>query len=248
MRALLFLAIVAATACKSETPRGATVAAASSLRRVVPALFTAYEQATSQPRLSATYGASGTLRQQVEAGAPIDAVLFASGDPVDRLIDRGHADRASRRVAATNSLVLIGPTGSRQLRFEQIEALAPTEKLAMGEPGAVPAGHYAKQAFDALGKWPTIEDRLVFGGDVAMVLAYVRRGEVAAGVVYETEIRDIDGVEVLDRAAGGWAPRPQVVVAAIRGGDAPEQGRQFLDFVLSERGQSILRSHGFSPP
>lgn len=248
MRGLVCIAVVSVASCRSEAPKGATVAAASSLRKVVPDLIDAYDPTHSEPGISATYGASGTLRQQVEAGAPIDAVLFASGAPVDRLIEAGYAAGASRRVAATNNLALIGPAGGPGLRFEAIDALGATEKLAIGEPRAVPAGHYAKQAFEALEKWATIADRVVFGGDVAMVLAYVRRGEVAAGVVYETEVRGIDGVDVLDRAAGSWAPRPEVVVAATNGGDAPAQGRRFLDFVLSPEGQSILRAHGFSPP
>ena len=40
------------------------------------------------------------------------------------------------------------------------------------------------RALEALGKWDGLKDRLVFGGDVSAVLAYVRRSEVAAGIVY----------------------------------------------------------------
>src|SRR5262245_19749299 len=172
-----------------------TLAAAASLRRVLPALMDAYTKEHPDVTLRAAYGASGDLRKRVQDGAPIDGVLFASGKPVDELISGGQVNAESRKIVAKSELVLIAPKDTKvALTAHNLDDLPQGEKLAIGEPTAVPAGQYAVDALKKLGKWDSLQKRVVYGGDVAAVLAYARRGEVAAAIVYHTEILGIDGV------------------------------------------------------
>jgi molybdate transport system substrate-binding protein len=169
---------------------------------------------------------------------------------VDDLIASGHVDAASRAVVATNDLVLIAPASSntdRGLTFASLDALPAGEKLAIGEPGAVPAGQYARDALMKLRKWEALDGRMVFGGNVAEVLAYARRGEVAAAIVYATEIGGIDDVVLLDKAEGDWAPTPEVVVGVVKGGKHAKQATRLFEFVASAAGRKILADHGFGP-
>lgn len=246
-------AALALAACGKEgaPERAITIAAAASLRAALPELARAYEAQHPGVRVAATYGSSGDLQKQVEGGAPIDAVIFASGKPVDALIAAGRADAQTRRVIATNALVLIGPTPARReksLTFATLDQLAPGEMVAIGDPGAVPAGQYARDYLTALGKWGALSGKLVLGGDVAAVLAYARRGEVAAAVVYRTEIRGIADVVVLDEAKGPGAPRPEVVAAVVSGARGASEAGAFLSFAASPEGQKILASYGFGSP
>jgi molybdate transport system substrate-binding protein len=243
------LTLAAAAGCHSSAPGGATnepltLAAAASLRSVLPSLAKAF----GAPDLPITYGASGDLKRQVEHGAPVDAVLFASAAPVDALIKSGLADADSRKVLATNQLILIGPKNAKPLTFAAIDQLPAGERIAIGDPGAVPAGQYARDAFQKLGKWEWVQARIVLAGDVGQVLAYARRGEVAAAVVYRTDLHNVDDVTVLDEARGDWAPRPEVVAAVTHGGHAAARARAFLDFIASPAGQKILREYGFGAP
>jgi molybdate transport system substrate-binding protein len=235
--------------CRKAPPSQAEVmlAVAASLRNVAPELTKAYAEKHPGVRVAATYGASGDLRKQVEGGAPIDAVIFASGKPVDDLIRAGRADAASRKVLATNQLVLIGPKGGRRLTFATLEALPDKEKIAIGDPGAVPAGQYAREYLQKIGKWSAVQGRTVLGGDVSAVLAYARRGEVAAAIVYRTEVRGIEDVVIFDEA-GADAPRIEVVSAVVSGASAAKEASAFLDFVASPEGQKILAHQGFGPP
>jgi molybdate transport system substrate-binding protein len=247
---VLFVAALAlGTGCKKERPAEtqAMIAAAASLRDVLPELIKVFADRRPGARLSATYGASGDLRKQVEGGAPIDGVIFASGKPVDALIAEGRGEAASRRVLATNQLVLIGPKGGPPLTFETIDALPAREKIALGDPGAVPAGQYAREYLEKLGKWSALQGRVVLGGDVSAVLAYARRGEVAAAIVYRTEIRGIEDVVLLDEAKAG-APRVEIVGAVVSGALAASEAGAFLSFVAGPEGQKILAAHGFGPP
>ena len=225
-----------------------TLAAGASLRGVLPELVRAYQATHPGVRVAATYGASGDLKKQVEGGAPIDAVIFASARPVDELVAAGRAEAASRVVLATNQLVLIGPRGGPRLTFATLDALPAGEMLAIGDPGAVPAGQYARDYLQRLDKWKALTGRLVLGGDVAAVLTYARRGEVAAAVVYRTELRGIDGIALLDEASGPAAPRPEVVAAVVSGARAAAEARAFLAFAAAPEGQRILASYGFGPP
>ena len=243
------LAALVLSGCARPAPAGEiTVAAAASLRGVLPELVRAYQTSRPGVRVVATYGASGDLRRQVEGGAPVDAVLFAAAQQVDDLAAAGHLEPGSRRVLATNQLVLIGPRGGRPLTFATLDALPPGEHVAIGDPGAVPAGAYAKTWLGAIGKWDALQGRLVLGGDVAAVLAYARRGEVAAAVVYRTEVRGVDDVVVLDEARGPGVPRPEVVGAVVQGARASGEAGAFLGFVGSPEGQRILTDFGFGAP
>lgn len=236
---LVALALAALLGCDGGD-RPPTLAAAASLRNVVPALVDAWGG-----QVAVTYGASGTLRRQVEGGAPIDAVLFAGAAPVDSLIEQGLADPATRRRVAHNTLVLIGPLGADPVTWRGLGALPPDEMLVIGDPGAVPAGQYAKEALVGLGSWASLTDRMVLGGDVAMVLAYARRGEVAAAAVYATDAVGLDDVQIFDRADWPGAPRPEVVVAATTDN---AEARSLLDFMVGTEGQAVLLRFGFGAP
>ena len=222
-----------------------TVAAAASLRSVLPELIAAFNAEHGRPTIATAYGASGDLRKRVQDGAPIDAVLFAASDPVDQLIKTGHVLADSRRVIAHNRLVLIGPKGGRRIEWNSLDAIPEGEKLAIGEPEAVPAGAYAKKALQALGKWDALSGRMVFGGDVAAVLAYARRGEVIGAIVYATEVVGIDDVVVFDEATGAWAPKADVVVGAVKDASHARQASSFLDFLSSPKARGILKARGF---
>ena len=222
---------------ESATP---TVAAAASLRHVMPALLEGFGQ-----QVRVTYGASGTLRQQVEGGAPIDVVLFAAATPVDQLIARGYADASTRRRLASNDLVLIGATGGPAVTWMSLAELPEGERIAVGAPGAVPAGRYAQEALDQLGSWEGLQPRVVFGGDVAAVLAYAKRGEVAVAAVYATDARGHDDLVVLDRADWEGAPSPEVIGAAVT---EHAQGRALLTWLASDEARAHFTAFGFGPP
>jgi len=250
---LLFAALFVATvACKTPgvaPPPELSVAAATSLREVMPELVRAYVKAHPDRRVAVTYGASGDLKKQVEAGAPIDAVLFAGAKPVDDLISEGRVDSASRHVIASNELVLVGQPrdgGASPLTFASLTSIPAAEKLAIGDPRTVPAGEYARDYLTSLGEWTALQPRLVFGGNVAAVLVYARRDEAVAAVVYRTELRGVTDLVELDVARGANAPHPKVVAGSVHG--ASEQSTAFLQFVTSAEGEKVLASFGFGPP
>jgi molybdate transport system substrate-binding protein len=195
-----------------------------------------------------SYASSGTLRRQIDAGAPYDLAIFAGPTHADRLLASGLALPDSRRQLATNTLILIGPREGAPWTFASLKDLPDDAHLSIGSPDSVPAGHYARAALTNLGIWAIVEPRCVLAEHVGVVLALVRRGEVAAGIVYGSEIVGIDDVKLLDTAEGDWAPRPTVVSVRLKDASHAEAAAKFQAFLSTPEAQAVFARFGFGPP
>ncbi len=243
--AIALLLLIAIGACGKQGDAPAVLAVASSLRNVMPELIERFRVSHGTGEWVATYGGSGTLRAQVEAGAPIDAIVFAGSEPVDLLIGSGALRAASRREVAQNSLVLVGPIESRGLRFESLAQLGSDQKLVIGLPDSAPVGSYARQALKELELWEDLQDRIVYAGHVAAVLAYVRRGEAAAGIVYRTDAQTADDVELLDTLPERARIATEIVAAVSSRARHPQRADAFVRFLGSAGASGILKRGGF---
>jgi molybdate transport system substrate-binding protein len=176
-----------------------TVFAAASLTNALGEIAKTYEASHKGVKIKTSFAASGTLAKQIEAGAPVHIFIAADNKWMDYLDNKGKVDRASRVKLLSNTLVLIAPKGQGfPVRFEKSFDLATAlkGKLCTGETASVPVGMYAKEALTNLGWWEAVKPRLVGTDDVRGALDLVGRGE-CAGIVYETDAKASDKVEVL---------------------------------------------------
>ncbi|GAB3346914.1 molybdate ABC transporter substrate-binding protein [Lysobacter tyrosinilyticus] len=244
----LLLLLVYGPAQATDTVREAParVFAAASLTNALNDIAEQWQRA-GHPAPTLAFGASSALAKQVEAGAPAD--IFASADLkwMDYVDQRGRIDHGSRDNLLGNTLVLIAPKGHRfharmQSGFRIAEAFS--GKLCTGEPGVVPVGIYAKEALEKLGWWQPLQDRIVGTDDVRTALTFVERGECGAGIVYATDARISDKVEVVASfPAESHAPivYPFALVANAR----PE-AVAFLRYLRSPQAMAIFKRHGFT--
>jgi molybdate transport system substrate-binding protein len=235
--------------CRSKSQsQELIVGAATSMRHVFPALTEAFEKNHPGQHIVVTYGASGEIARQVEAGAGIDMVVFAGKAPLEKLVQSGHVDPSTTKVIGTNELILIGTERSPKLTFATLDTLPDGERLAIGDPKTVPVGQYAREALERLSIWDKLERRVVLGANVAAVLAYVQRGEVAAAIVYRTEVQHLKGIVVLDVAKGSWAPRAEIWAGVVVESHNGAAARDFTHFLTAPTGLGILKSFGFGAP
>src|SRR5882757_6568316 len=225
-----------------------TVFAAASLQNALEQVGAAYTQQSGHTaRFS--FADSSALARQIEQGAP--AAIFASADEqwMDYLQQRRLIIDQTRKVLLGNSLVLVVPTGNPvQLEikpgFDFAKLLGPDGRWVTGDPTNVPVGRYAQQALTSLGLWDFALTRLVRAENVRVALAFVERGEAAAGIVYSTDATISQKVRVAGVFPSSSHKPVTYPVAVIAQHDDPT-AREFLAFLETDAAKAIFRRYGF---
>jgi molybdate transport system substrate-binding protein len=224
------------------------VGAAISLKEAFSELGAIYQQRTGT-KVTFSFGSSGELERQIEAGAPIDVFASAAEMEMDELQGKDLIDQTTRADFVRNSLVLVIPMGVK-LPVHSFSDLAnpALAKIAIGNPKTVPAGQYAQELLRNLQLWPKLESRLILAENVRQVLDYVARGEVDAGIVYATDVRIAEGrVALASRAPDERYGPIKYPAAMVRNTANAEAAKGFIDLVLSPDGTQILTKFGFRP-
>jgi molybdate transport system substrate-binding protein len=225
------------------------VSAAASLTDVLSGLGPEAEAFTGA-KILFNFAGSGTLRRQIEEGAPVDVFFSAAEQDMDRLAQEGLIASRTRRDLLSNSLVLIGDASSAPVRDigELRAVLAEARFLAIGNPDTVPAGRYATQALRALSLEATVQGKLVLGGTVREVLQYVQSGSSPLGIVFATDARSAPPGSVRslfhfpDAAS---SPPIRYPVAAIRASRNPSLALRLIEFLSGGAALEAFESAGF---
>lgn len=196
--------------------------------------------------ITPSFAASSALAKQIEQGAPADVFISADLKWMDYLDNKGKIIQVSRRNLLGNQLVLIAPKGKAfpvklEKGFDLSSAFTGRWCSCSKD---VPIGQYSQQAFTALGWWETLEPRLAAAPDVRSALAFVERGECAMGVVYETDAKVSDKVEILATFPMGSHDPVLYPVALVQG--AKPAAKEFMDFLLSPKANAVFRQYGFT--
>lgn len=240
-----------------------TLFAAASTTNALTAVAAAFNATAlnsgGQDKLRLVFASTSTLARQIANGAPADLFLAANGQWMDYLNQHGAIDNDSRIDLLHNRLVLIAPakqffTIKIEPDFPLAEALGKS-RLAIGDPGHVPAGIYAKAALEKLGVWQDVARKVAFAGDVRAALALVDRGEAAAGIVYATDAAISNAIKVAGEFPIDSHPAiayPLAIVDGRVGGRVGGPRNSAVDsvyrFLRGPEAQAIFRDHGFDIP
>ena len=122
--------------------------------------------------------------------------------------------------------------------------LADPGRLVVLCAAEVPCGRYAA---DALGQAGVDVEPVSLEENVKAVVSKVALGEADAGIAYATDVAaaggDVDGVPIGEEVTV-VAEYPLAVTVEA---DA-ERAQDFVDFVVGDRGRTILAEHGFGVP
>ena len=218
-----------------------TVFGASSLTQAFEAMAVELEQDSPDTTITFNFGSSSDLATQLEQGARADVYASADEANMTRVVDAGLVE-GEPSVFVKNKLEIVVRAGNP----EDIRSLADLENrelvLSLCNEEC-PAGKYAAEALANAGvnvKPDSLET------EVKAVVTRVQIGEADAGIVYASDVAsaegEVEGVAIPDDV-NVIATYPIVELA-----DAASAAGEFVDFVLSERGQAILQEHGFLVP
>jgi molybdate transport system substrate-binding protein len=118
-------------------------------------------------------------------------------------------------------------------------------KLALGDPDSVPAGRYGKAALDNMKQWDALQGSVVRAKDVRAAMAFVERGEAAAGIVYATDALVSQKVRIVATFPEATHP-PIVYPLALIAGHDDEAARAFFAYLQGPQAANVFLSAGFS--
>jgi molybdate transport system substrate-binding protein len=238
LRCLVFAAFAFSFPAEAQT-----VFAAASLKNALDEITAAYP---TKPVIS--YGASPALAKQIENGAPADIFISADLDWMDYVEKKGLLAPGTRKNLVGNRLVLIAPT-KRPVKLQPapgfpIAKALGNGRIALADPQSVPAGKYARAAFEKLGVWDQVSGKLAAADNVRAALLLVARGEAPLGVVYQTDANAEANVMVAGVFPADTHPPIVYPVAALKG--AKPGALPFLEFLSGAASRRIFEKHGFT--
>ena len=240
-----------ATETSGPSPVTLTVSAASSLTAAFTEIGKLYEAQTGNIVLF-NLGASGTLAQQIEQGAPVDLFASANVGFVDELKKKGFVLPDTVQNYARGQIVLWTRADS-PVKLERIEDLAQPaiRKVAIANPDRAPYGLAAREALKMAGIWEAMQPKIVIAETIQQTHQYAETGNVDAA---------IGALSLSVPAAAGGKPGRYVVVpqelyapldqalAVIKGTKNEAAARAFAAFITGPQGRGVLQKYGFAMP
>jgi len=254
--ALLMFA-VAGSATAAET---ITVYAAGSLKSALTDLAESYESATGNT-VSARYGASGLLKDEISKGAKADVFASANMEHPQALQDQNKSGPVIR--FARNTLCALVKPGLKVDSANRLEyMLDPGVKLGTSTPKADPSGDYALEVFRKAGAIRSGAQAVLAKKALQLTGNSDSATPPAGRTVYGWHVAEGRADIFLTYCTNALAAQEQnlgqqivnlpenLAVSANYGltvisGSSPG-AQQFADFIMSPAGQAILMKHGFT--
>jgi len=251
------LAACGSTANKEEQENGSgnastkqaelIISAAASLTDAMNDIKAMYEAKEEGVVLRFNFGGSGALQEQIEQGAPADLFFSAAAKNMKALVEKGLIEESAQQNLLSNELVAVVPKQSGAALRE----LADLEKneikrIAIGIPESVPAGNYAKEAFEKAGLWEQMQGKSVQAKDVRQVLQYVETGNADVGFVYRTDALTSDKSEIAFTVDSGLYTSVNYPVGIVKATKNGEQANKFYTYLQSEEALAVFERYGFT--
>jgi molybdate transport system substrate-binding protein len=233
-------------------PRTLTVFAAASLTDAFEEMGKSFEASHFGVTVRLNFAGSQALRTQIEQGAMVDVFASANRKEMDILAAERFVTNDAPQIFLTNKLIIILPAAN-PADIEKAEDLANSGIKLVLAAEDVPVGKYARQVLEKMDAHFGIDFKekvlinVVSNEDnVKQVLIKVQLGEADAGIVYMSDAvaaPDVQRVEIpVDMNVIAEYP-----IAVLAQSSQKDLASEFIAYVLSLDGQTILQKWGFSP-
>lgn len=247
---------------KVEETTKLTVFAAASLTESLTEIAEKYKTVAPHVELEFNFDSSGTLKKDIENGAPCDLFIAASQKPMNQLDITADAEKnpdgldfidADTRIdLLENKVVLAIPEGNPK-GIESFDQLAELLKsgdvmLAMGNSD-VPVGQYTQKIFNFYGlneEELAAANVLTYASNVKEVTTHVQEAVVDCGVIYATDAFSA-GLQYVDMATSEMCGRAIYPAAVLKEAPHADEAKAFLDYLTSnEEAAASFEAVGFS--
>ena len=243
---IVLVIILSLTGCKSNEKDKVElyISVASSLKDSMIKIKEEYEDLNKNITLTINYGSSGSLKQQIENGAPCDLFISAGKTQIEELKNKNILIQDTVKKLLKNELVMIAPIESTIKNTIEIEK-ENIKYIGIGYPESVPAGGYAYETLKSLNLDEKIKNKLVYAKDVKEVLAWVQSGNVDAGFVYFSDTINNEKVKVIENIKEIHHSEIIYPMGIIKDSKNIEETEKLQQFLLGDRAKNIFEEYGY---
>ena len=237
------------------------VFAAASMEATLTEIADLYKEVDPNVTLTFTFDSSGTLKTQIEEGAPCDIFISAAQKQMNQLdsadttgtnesgLDFVYSD--TRINLVENKVVLAVPDDNPK-DIQSFQDLA-TDKLSLLCLGNddVPVGAYSLQILDTLGidiAGLETDGKVTYASNVSEVANQVKEGAVDCGIIYATDAFTYE-LNVVDQATADMCDQVIYPAAVMKSGteSSKDAAQAFLDYLHTDADAvAVLEGVGFT--
>lgn len=238
------------------------VFAAASMQETLTELGDKYMEKNKDVKLSFNFDSSGTLKTQIEEGAEVDIFISAGQKQMNALDAESPAEnnpnkldfvqKGTRFNILENKVALAVPEGNPSgiKSYEDMAKRLAEEKILLAIGNAdVPVGQYSQKIlkFLKLDEEQLAKDgKITYGSNVKEVTTQVSEGQVACGIIYQTDAFSAK-LKVVDTATKEMCGQVIYPAAIMKASKNTEAAQAFLDFLTSAEAAPVFENVGFTP-
>lgn len=229
-------------------PVALLISVATSYEQVILEVSELYKQQKPNVKIDYNFGPTKVLKEQIIKKFPIDIFISADIKIINELESSGLIVQGTRQnMMLKNEVALIVPKDSvipissfKDLANKQIK------KVALGNEPLIAASQ-TKEILTSLGIYNQIKTKAVLTGqDLRRILKAVESKEADAGITYLTEAKLSNQVKIVAIAPENRYTPLLYTAAVIKGSPNVQEAKEFIEFLVSEKGKIIAQKYGFT--
>lgn len=253
---------VSLAACGTETKQTEVIVfAAASMEETLTEISALYKEENPNVTLIFHFDSSGTLKTQIQEGAPCDLFISAGQKQMNQLDITADAEINTEgldyvledtRVDILENKVTLCVAENSKVEIKTFDEMAEALKagrimLGMGNSD-VPVGQYTQKILDYYG---LVEEDLAvagvisYGSNVKEVTTQVIENTVDCGVIYCTDAYSA-GLTVSDYATSEMCGQVIYPAAVLKTSENQEAAKEFLEFLQTDVSMEVFEGVGFS--
>ena len=222
------------------------VSAAISLTDALLEIEKAYAAAGGGP-LRFNFAGSNVLARQIANGAPADVFISADLVQMQYAEKSGAIAPGASSYLLNNSLAVVTSQRGPAIRAARDLAQPGVNRIAIGDPAAVPAGFYAKQYLQRAGLWEVLQPKLLALANVRAALAAVENGSADAAIVYHSDAAASKHSVLAFVVPQSEVPPIVYPVAIVKASKNRAGAERFVQFLRGPEARKIFERFKFRP-
>jgi len=227
------------------------IAVAANVSYAMPSIIKEFNKLYPNTQVNVILGSSGKLTAQILHGAAYDIFLSANMKYPKKLFENKIA-LSKPIVYAQGSLAILSPNQRSFKHGIYILQSKLVKRIAIANPKTAPYGAATLEALQKANIIENIKNKIIYAESISQTVAYTIMvadvGIVAKSSLFSPKLRkfhqNVHWVE-LDKTL--YTPIQQGIVL-LKNGQSNTEVKFLYDFILSKKGQNILKNFGYSIP